>query len=38
MSCYNWCNGWCTASPNCGQCPFDEEEQPDCESYEKDSI
>ena len=35
--CYNNCNGFCMASPTCGQCPFDEEEQLDCELYEAES-
>lgn len=36
--CYNWCNGWCMVSPCGGQCPFDEDEQPDCEEYEEDTL
>lgn len=36
MACYNDCNGWCMVSPCGGQCPFDENEQSDCEEYEED--
>lgn len=36
--CYNWCNGWCMASSCGGQCPYEEDEQPDCEAYEEDTI
>lgn len=36
--CYNWCNGWCMVSPCGGQCPFEEEEQPECEEYEEDIL
>lgn len=34
--CNNWCNGWCTVSPICEQCPFEEDEQLDCEDYEEE--
>lgn len=33
--CYNYCNGWCMASPCGGQCPYDDDEMQDCEAYEE---
>ena len=33
--CYNNCNGWCTVSPCGGRCPYEDDEQQDCEEYEE---
>lgn len=35
-TCYNNCNGWCTVSPCGGRCPYEDDEQEDCEQYEED--
>lgn len=32
--CEYWVNGFCMCSPCGGACPFDEDEQIDCEDFE----